>query len=56
MRTALNVIRDEHRSLTVVLHGLWYLVDEVREGHPTNTTTTKKARTRRALRVLGCET
>jgi hemerythrin-like domain-containing protein len=32
MRTALNVIRDEHRSLTVVLHGLWYLVDEVREG------------------------
>jgi len=32
MRSALNVIRDEHRSLTAVLHGLWYLVDEVREG------------------------
>jgi hemerythrin-like domain-containing protein len=32
MRTALSVIRDEHRSLTAVLHGLWYLVDEVREG------------------------
>ena len=32
MRTALNVIRGEHRSLTAVLHGLWYLVDEVNEG------------------------
>jgi hemerythrin-like domain-containing protein len=32
MKTALNVIRDEHRSLAAVLHGLRYLVDEVREG------------------------
>jgi hemerythrin-like domain-containing protein len=28
----LNVIRDEHRSLAAVLHGLRYLVEEVREG------------------------
>ena len=32
MRTALNVIRDEHRALAAVLHGLRYLVEEVREG------------------------
>ena len=32
MKTALNVIRDEHRSLAAVLHGLRYLVQEVREG------------------------
>jgi hemerythrin-like domain-containing protein len=32
MKTALNVIRDEHRSLAAVLHGLRYLVGEVREG------------------------
>jgi hemerythrin-like domain-containing protein len=32
MRTALEVIRGEHRSLTAVLNGLWYLVDEVNEG------------------------
>ena len=32
MRIALNVIRDEHRSLATVLHGLRYLIDRVREG------------------------
>ena len=32
MRTALNVIRDEHRSLSAVLHGLQYFVNDVREG------------------------
>lgn len=32
MRSALDVIRGEHRSLTAVLIGLWYLVDEVSEG------------------------
>ena len=32
MSTAVNVIRDEHRSLAAVLHGLGYLVDEVRKG------------------------
>ena len=32
MRAALNAIRDEHRSLAAVLHGLQYLVNEVREG------------------------
>src|SRR5262245_11759843 len=32
MKTALNVIRDEHRSLAAVLHGLRYLVEDVREG------------------------
>lgn len=31
MKTALKVIRDEHRSLSAVLHGLQYLVNEVRE-------------------------
>jgi hemerythrin-like domain-containing protein len=31
MRTALNVIRDEHRCLSAVLHGLQYFVNEVRE-------------------------
>ena len=32
MKTALNVILDEHRSLAAVLHGLKYLVDQVRDG------------------------
>jgi hemerythrin-like domain-containing protein len=32
MRSALNVIRDEHRCVSAVLHGLQYLVKEVREG------------------------
>jgi len=32
MKTALNIIRDEHRSLAAVLHGLRYLVREVRDG------------------------
>jgi len=32
MRPALDVIRDEHRSLSAVLHGLQYLVSGVREG------------------------
>jgi hemerythrin-like domain-containing protein len=32
MRTALNVIRDEHRALSAILHGLQYLVSGVREG------------------------
>jgi hemerythrin-like domain-containing protein len=31
MSIALNIIRDEHRSLAAVLHGLQYLVHEVRE-------------------------
>ena len=31
MSIALNIIRDEHRCLTAVLHGLQYLVHEVRE-------------------------
>lgn len=34
MRTALNVIRAEHRSLAAVIHGLQYLVDEIRKGRP----------------------
>jgi hemerythrin-like domain-containing protein len=32
MTTALDVIRDEHRSLSAVLHGLQYLVNGVRSG------------------------
>jgi hemerythrin-like domain-containing protein len=32
MTTAVNVIRDEHRSIAAVLHGLQYLVNEVRKG------------------------
>jgi len=32
MGAALDVIRDEHRSLAAVLHGLQYMVREVREG------------------------
>lgn len=32
MRTALNVICNEHRSLAAVLHGLLYLVNEVSKG------------------------
>ena len=31
MSIALNIIRDEHRCLAAVLHGLQYLVHEVRE-------------------------
>jgi len=33
---ALRIIRDEHRSLAAVIHGLVYLVREIREhgGHP----------------------
>jgi len=31
-RSAEDVIRDEHRSLAAVLHGLQYLVQEVRQG------------------------
>jgi len=32
MKTALTVIHDEHRTLSAVIHGLLYLVDEIREG------------------------
>ena len=32
MKTALDVIRSEHRDIAAVLHGLQYLVREVREG------------------------
>ena len=35
MKTALNVIRSEHRALAAVIHGLQYLVDQVRKGGPT---------------------
>ena len=34
MRTALNIIRAEHRALAAVIHGLQYLVDQVRKGGP----------------------
>ena len=34
MRTALNVIRSEHRALAAVIHGLQYLVDQARKGAP----------------------
>lgn len=34
MRTALNVIRSEHRALAAVIHGLQYLVDQARKGPP----------------------
>jgi branched-chain amino acid transport system ATP-binding protein len=32
MPKALNVIKDEHRSLGAILHGFLYLVDEIRAG------------------------
>ena len=31
MPTALNIIRDEHRSIAAVLHGMQHLVREIRE-------------------------
>jgi hemerythrin-like domain-containing protein len=34
MKTALNIIRSEHRALAAVIHGLQYLVDQVRKGEP----------------------
>lgn len=35
MRTALNVIRSEHRALAAVIHGLQYLVEQVHKGRST---------------------
>jgi hemerythrin-like domain-containing protein len=32
MPIAINIIKDEHRSLAAVLHGLLYLVDEIEAG------------------------
>lgn len=32
MPKALNVIKDEHRSLGAIMHGFLYLVDEIRAG------------------------
>jgi hemerythrin-like domain-containing protein len=34
MKTALNIIRSEHRSLAAVIHGLQFLVEQVRKGEP----------------------
>ncbi len=34
MKTALNVIRSEHRALAAVIHGLQYLVERVHKGGP----------------------
>lgn len=34
MKSALNVIRSEHRALSSVIRGLEYLVDEIRKGGP----------------------
>jgi len=34
MKTALNIIRSEHRALAAVIHGLQFLVDQVRKGQP----------------------
>ena len=34
MKLALNVIRNEHRTLAAVLHAMLYLTQRVREGHP----------------------
>jgi hemerythrin-like domain-containing protein len=31
MRKALSIIRDEHRSIGAILHGMQYLVNEIRE-------------------------
>lgn len=33
LNSALAIIHDEHRSLAAVIHGLRYLVREMREGH-----------------------
>lgn len=35
MKTALNIIRSEHRALSAVIHGLQYLVEQVHKGGPT---------------------
>jgi hemerythrin-like domain-containing protein len=35
MKTALDIIRSEHRALAAVIHGLQYLVEQVRKGGPT---------------------
>jgi len=32
MKSAVDVIHDEHRTLAAVLHGLQYLIEEVRQG------------------------
>ena len=32
MRSAVTVIRSEHRSIAAVLHGLLYLINEIRVG------------------------
>jgi hemerythrin-like domain-containing protein len=34
MKSALNVIRSEHRALAAVIHGLQYLVEQVQKGGP----------------------
>jgi hemerythrin-like domain-containing protein len=34
MKTALNIIRSEHRALAAVIHGLRYLVEQVDKGGP----------------------
>jgi len=34
MKTALNIIRSEHRALAAVIHGLQYLVEQVQKGGP----------------------
>jgi hemerythrin-like domain-containing protein len=34
MKTALNIIRSEHRALAAVIHGLQYLVEQVHKGGP----------------------
>jgi hemerythrin-like domain-containing protein len=34
MKTSLNVIRAEHRALAAIIHGLHYLVEQIRKGGP----------------------
>jgi hemerythrin-like domain-containing protein len=34
MKSALNIIRSEHRALAAVIHGLQFLVEQVRKGGP----------------------
>ncbi len=34
MKLALNIIRNEHRTLAAVLHAMLHLTQRVREGHP----------------------
>jgi hemerythrin-like domain-containing protein len=34
MRTALNIIRSEHRSLAAVIHGLQFLVEQIQKRGP----------------------